>query len=105
MSESGENIIANTERTITAESLLNKRRATSKSPAHAVMMQQFGKLPPQAVDLEEAVLGAMMLEKDALASVIDVLRPEAFYRDAHQRIFGAICRLFERPEPVDILTV
>ncbi|MCJ8211232.1 replicative DNA helicase [Mucilaginibacter sp. RS28] len=65
----------------------------------------LGKLPPQARDLEEAVLGALMLEKDALSAVIDVLKPEVFYVEAHQRIFQAIRLLFERTSPVDILTV
>ncbi|MGF7080525.1 replicative DNA helicase [Mucilaginibacter sp. UYCu711] len=65
----------------------------------------LGKLPPQATDLEEAVLGALMLEKDALSSVIDILKPEVFYRDNHQKIFKAIQYLFEKTSPVDILTV
>ncbi len=65
----------------------------------------LGKLPPQARDLEEAILGALMLEKDALSSVIDVLKPEVFYVEAHQKIFSAIRTLFERTSPVDILTV
>ncbi|RYE06916.1 MAG: replicative DNA helicase, partial [Sphingobacteriaceae bacterium] len=65
----------------------------------------LGKLQPQATDLEEAVLGALMLEKDALSSVIDVLKPEVFYRDSHQKIFTAIKTLFEKTSPVDILTV
>src|SRR5580698_3561011 len=65
----------------------------------------LGKLPPQAVDLEEAVLGALMLEKDALSSVIDILKPDVFYRDSHQKIFQAIRLLFEKTSPVDILTV
>ncbi len=64
-----------------------------------------GKLPPQATDLEEAVLGALMLEKDALSSVIDVLKPEVFYETRHQKIFNAIAVLFEKTSPVDILTV
>lgn len=64
-----------------------------------------GKLPPQAVDLEEAVLGAIMLEKDALAAIIDIIKPEAFYKEAHQIIFSAITRLFAKTEPIDILTV
>ena len=64
-----------------------------------------GKLPPQAVDLEEAVLGAIMLEKDALASIIDIIKPEAFYKESHQIIFSAITRLFAKTEPIDILTV
>lgn len=66
---------------------------------------EHGKVPPQATDLEEAVLGAIMLEKDALASIIDVIRPDAFYKEAHQIIFMAITRLFAKGEPVDILTV
>lgn len=65
----------------------------------------MGKLPPQALDLEEAVLGALMLEKDALSSVIDILKPEVFYKDSHQKIFQAIRTLFEKTSPVDILTV
>src|SRR3569833_2838438 len=65
----------------------------------------LGKLPPQAVDLEEAVLGALMLEKDALSSVIDILKPDVFYKESHQKIFSAIRQLFERTSPVDILTV
>jgi replicative DNA helicase len=64
-----------------------------------------GKLPPQAVELEEAVLGAMMLEQQAVNAVIDVLRPESFYREAHQRVFEAISQLFNASEPVDLLTV
>jgi len=64
-----------------------------------------GKLPPQAVDLEEAVLGALMLEKNAVNDAIDILKPESFYKDAHQRIYAAIQALFTESQPVDILTV
>lgn len=66
---------------------------------------QMGKLPPQAVDLEEAVLGALMLEKDALSSVIDILKADTFYVDAHKKIFAAIQYLFQNSMPVDLLTV
>src|SRR3954466_16004379 len=65
----------------------------------------MGKIPPQALDLEEAVLGALMIEKDALTNVIDILKPESFYKEAHQKIFTAVVTLFDRSEPVDILTV
>ncbi|MFQ3213332.1 MAG: replicative DNA helicase [Marivirga sp.] len=65
----------------------------------------MGKIPPQAVDLEEAVLGALMLEKDALTSVIDILKPESFYKDAHEEIYKAIVALFNNSEPIDLLTV
>ena len=66
---------------------------------------QFGKLPPQAVDIEEAVLGALMLERDALTDVIDILKPDSFYREGHKLIFEAIVQLFNNSEPVDIKTV
>jgi replicative DNA helicase len=65
----------------------------------------FGKVQPQATPLEEAVLGALMLDRDALPMVMDTLRPESFYLEAHQHIYRAIIRLFERSNPVDLLTV
>ena len=65
----------------------------------------LGKIPPQATDLEEAVLGALMLERDALTDVIDILKVDTFYKEAHQRIYGAITQLFANSEPVDLLTV
>src|SRR6201746_1267779 len=81
---------------------INDKRTRLTSPTPYTGL---GKLPPQAVDLEEAVLGALMLEKDALSSVIDILKPEGFYKDNHQKIFTAIRYLFEKTSPVDILTV
>jgi len=66
---------------------------------------EFGKLPPQALDLEEAVLGALLLEQNALSSVIDFLKPEVFYTDAHQKIYSAIEDLFQKQQPIDMLTV
>lgn len=80
----------------------NERRSRITNPTP---YSGLGKLPPQATDLEEAVLGALMLEKDALSSVIDILNPEVFYRDNHKKIFNAIRVLFEKTSPVDILTV
>lgn len=67
--------------------------------------ESIGKIPPQALEIEEAVLGALMLEKDALSIVIDILKPESFYKDSHQEIYKAIQILFNNSEPVDILTV
>ena len=64
----------------------NTRRKARKVDVSAVS-SEYGKVPPQAVDLEEAVLGAMMLEKNAVNQVIDVLKPESFYKEAHQHIF------------------
>ncbi len=66
---------------------------------------EHGKLPPQAMDLEEAVLGALMLEKEAVNAAIDILQPKSFYKEAHQKIFAVIQSLFQGSEPVDILTV
>lgn len=83
----------------------NTRKRITKPGLIGQQLNEMGKLPPQAVDLEEAVLGALMLEKDALTNVIDILQPKTFYKEAHERIFGAIKRLFEKSEPVDILTV
>ncbi|MEM9822189.1 MAG: replicative DNA helicase [Bacteroidota bacterium] len=65
----------------------------------------FGKVQPQALPLEEAVLGAVMLDKDALAIILDIIRPESFYAEAHQQIYRAMLRLFEKTQPVDLLTV
>lgn len=66
----------------------------------------YGKIPPQANDMEQAVLGAVMLEKDKLAEVLEIIQsPECFYVDAHQKIYAAIRRLFDKGEPVDLLTV
>ncbi|MCL6267859.1 replicative DNA helicase [Flagellimonas myxillae] len=64
-----------------------------------------GKIPPQAVDLEEVVLGAMMIDKKGVDEVIDILHPEVFYKDGHRFIYEAIFKLFESSEPVDLLTV
>ncbi len=69
------------------------------------LSEQLGKLPPQAIEVEEAILGALMLEKDALTNVIEILRPESFYKDSNRVIFEAIVQLFNNSEPVDIKTV
>ncbi|KAA9332727.1 replicative DNA helicase [Adhaeribacter soli] len=84
-----------------------KTQSKPKGPwnAKSVVPVGVGKLPPQALELEEAVLGALMLEKDALTTVIDILRPQSFYKEAHQKIFSAIVGLFDKSEPIDILTV
>lgn len=64
-----------------------------------------GKLPPQVLELEEAVLGAMMIDKKGVDDVIDILQPDAFYKDAHKHIFEAIVQLFTETQPIDLLTV
>jgi len=70
-----------------------------------VINLQQGKLPPQALDLEEAVIGAMLIDKKGVDEVIDLLQPEAFYKLAHQNIFESILNLFQNSQPIDLLTV
>ena len=65
----------------------------------------YGKLPPQVRDLEEAVLGAVMIEQNAINEVIDILKDESFYVDSHQRIWRAVRMLFQNQAPIDLLTV
>ena len=72
----------------------SRRKPTSKAGWVSQQLNEIGKLPPQAVEFEEAVLGAMMIEKEAVNSVIDILSPESFYKPAHEKIYGAIKRLF-----------
>lgn len=79
-----------------------KRAFAPRTPSND---QNFSKLPPQAIDLEEAVLGALMIEKDALTAVADILRPDSFYKESHVRIYSAIITLFADSEPIDMLTV
>lgn len=67
--------------------------------------ESLGKLPPQALDLEEAVLGALMLEKNALNAVVEFLKPEHFYDGRHKEVYTAIIDLFKNTEPVDMRTV
>jgi replicative DNA helicase len=65
----------------------------------------YGKIPPQARELEETVLGAILIEKDAISYVSDILKPESFYVDAHATIFRAIQNLFGKSQPIDLLTI
>jgi replicative DNA helicase len=64
-----------------------------------------GRVPPQAVDVEMAVLGAMLLDKGAIAKAIEILDDSSFYKPAHQRIFAGMVALFEKSEPVDLITL
>ncbi|MDY0779446.1 replicative DNA helicase [Tenacibaculum sp. IB213877] len=70
-----------------------------------IISLEKGKLPPQALDLEEAVLGAMMIDKKGIDEVIDILHPEAFYDKRHQEIYAAVYALFQNSEPIDLLSV
>ena len=63
------------------------------------------RLPPQAVEAEAAVLGAMLLEQDAISIVVDILDETAFYREANRKIYSAIIALYDRNEPTDLITL
>ena len=64
-----------------------------------------GKIPPQAIDLEEAVIGAMLIDEKGVNEIIEILSPEVFYKKSHQLIYESIERLFRESEPIDLLTV
>jgi replicative DNA helicase len=81
------------------------RKTRRKSAGAEYNPMMLGKIPPQAKELEEAVLGAVMLEKSAFDTVVEILQPQCFYVDAHQRIFNAFVNLAKAGEPIDILTV
>ncbi|MCK5535557.1 MAG: replicative DNA helicase, partial [Bacteroidales bacterium] len=66
---------------------------------------ELGKIPPQALELEEIVLGALMIEGDAIIQVADILTSDSFYKEAHQHIYRAILKLSESHEPIDLMTV
>src|SRR5687767_5073686 len=84
---------------------LNRDRKNRRKTTVDLSQMVYGKVPPQAKDLEEAVLGAMMLEKGAFDTVVEILKSECFYVDAHQRIFKAMKSLASKSQPIDILTV
>nr|WP_320058684.1 replicative DNA helicase [uncultured Bacteroides sp.] len=80
----------------------NARSTTRPKPQP---VNDYGRLQPQALELEEAVIGALMIEKDAYSQVSEILRPESFYEHRHQLIYAAITDLAVQQKPVDILTV
>ena len=80
------------------------QQTRSYKPKNQVI-PEFGKLQPQAVELEEAVLGALMLEKDAYSVISDLLKPDCFYEHKHQLIYSAVVDLASKQEPIDMLTV
>ncbi len=69
------------------------------------LASQIGKVPPQALEVEEAVLGALLLEQNAVVTVGDILKAESFYKEQHQTIYRAIESIATRAENIDMLTV
>jgi replicative DNA helicase len=84
---------------------LNKDRKVRRKSSMDMGMMSIGKIPPQAKELEEAILGAIMLEKNAFDTAIEILKPECFYQESHQRIFKSMQSLSNKRLPIDLLTV
>lgn len=82
-----------------------KKTSSSRFENPTIINLEQGKIPPQAIELEEAVLGAMMIDKKGVDEVIDILQPDAFYKEEHRNIFEAIVQLFTETQPIDLLTV
>ncbi len=82
-----------------------KRKTGLRGKQKTIVVPDMGRLQPQARELEEAVLGALMLEKDAFSVVCEILKPESFYEKSHELIYSAIVDLATSQRPVDMLTV
>ena len=63
------------------------------------------RLPPQNIEAEQSVLGCLMLDKDAIFQIADILKPADFYKPVHQFIYQAMLKLYERREPIDVLSL
>lgn len=85
--------------------MADKKFGQTKQANVSELSLAIGKVPPQAIDLEEAVLGAIMLDKEAVISILDILRPESFYKDNHQKIYAAIKDLSSNLQAIDLFTV
>ncbi|MCQ2246247.1 MAG: replicative DNA helicase [Bacteroidaceae bacterium] len=88
-----------------AESNYNRRGTRRRTQSEAPVTNEYGHLQPQALDCESALLGALMVERDAITQIGDMLKPESFYDHRHQLIFQAIMTLNMKQQPVDSITV
>lgn len=88
-----------------SNNLAKKNTRFTRSKSEDISSLLYGKIPPQARELEEAVLGAILIEKDAISYVSDILKPESFYVEAHSTIYSAIQYLFGNSQPIDLLSV
>jgi replicative DNA helicase len=79
--------------------------SSASDPSHPAAPNPFDRQPPQDLTAEQSVLGGMLLSKDAIADVVEVLRPDDFYRPAHQTVYDCILDLYGRGEPADAVTV
>lgn len=85
-----------------ADKKMMNRKKNSKIDISQV---DYGKVPPQAVELEQKVLGALMIERNAFAMVSDIISADCFYKDTHQKIYRSIVELASNDEPIDMYTV
>jgi replicative DNA helicase len=69
------------------------------------MKDEITKLPPQNIEAEQSVLGSLLIDKEAITKIVNIIAPEDYYKDAHRFIFDAILELFEKREPIDILSL
>ena len=83
----------------------NNRKPISRIKSPSVLSGDIGKLPPQAIEIEQVVLGAMMLEKSAIDDCVEIINQNSFYDPKHQIIFKTIRDLFASTNPVDLVTV
>lgn len=83
------------------------QQALRKSPrfSGAGVLDKGGRMPPQALEVEQSVLGAMLIEREAIPKVIEILSDDAFYDNRHQKVFQAVQRLFGKNNPVDLVTL
>ena len=82
-----------------------RTKRTNRSKPKTIMIPEMGRLQPQARELEEAVLGALMLEKDAYSIISEILKPECFYEKSHEKIYASIVDRALTQRPIDMLTV
>src|SRR5207248_6382107 len=75
------------------------------SATATVVSLPHGRVPPHNLDAEKSLLGGILLEGQALGDVVEIVRPEEFYRDAHRKVFEAMCALFSKNQPIDRITV
>ena len=66
---------------------------------------EIGKVPPNDIEAEQAIIGSMLTDRDAVISAIEVLKPKDFYREDNKTIYEAILNLYTRSEPIDVITV
>ena len=83
---------------------MTKRERPLRASGRA-LVEKSGRIPPQANEVEQSVLGAMLIEQTAIPRAIEILPPDSFYQTKHQIIYQAILSLFERGNPVDLITL